>query len=136
MRLYATAGAMIFVAGAGIYSVADRGMNYKPAKASVFLIDRKCEIIETSKSRRRSSTRVYTDDCNSLDEWKTVREKRTKKVEGKSVVHVTYTAPQDGASHTAELRFDGRDDEFYELNAGDEINVLVSNKDPNKIIKG
>ena len=51
------------------------------------------------------------------------------------MIHVTYTAPQDGATHTAKLNFDGRDDEFYELNAGDEIDVLVSKSDPDKIIK-
>jgi hypothetical protein len=34
-----------------------------------------------------------------------------------------------------ELRFDGRDDEFYRLRAGDQVDILVSNSDPTKIRK-
>ena len=62
--------------------------------------------------------------------------KRKMDVDGKAVVKVSYTAPQDGSYQTSELRLDGRDDEFYSLKAGDEIEVLVSNDDPAMIIKG
>jgi hypothetical protein len=50
-------------------------------------------------------------------------------------VKVSYTAPQDGSSQTSELYFTSRDDEFYDLQAGDQIDVLVSNDDPSKIRK-
>ena len=54
-------------------------------------------------------------------------------VAGKAVVKVSYTAPQDGSYRTGELSFDGRDDQFYKLKAGDELQILVSNEDPTKI---
>jgi len=42
--------AIVFVAGVTTYNVVGRAANYKPAKASVFLIDRKCDIVETTKT--------------------------------------------------------------------------------------
>jgi hypothetical protein len=134
--MYGMAVAMVFVAGVGAYSAIERGAAYKPAKASVATIDRTCDFVETTyEGKKAKSARGYSDACNSTDEWATIREKRNKKVSGRAVVHVTYTAPQDGSYRTSELRFDGRDDEFYQLKAGDEIDVLVSNSDPSKIRK-
>jgi hypothetical protein len=43
--------------------------------------------------------------------------------------------PQTGQPGTGELKFDGRDDEFYRLKAGDEIDILVSDADPTRIHK-
>jgi hypothetical protein len=80
-----------------------------------------------------------TDSCDSTGEWDKVREavrdKRRKKIAGSETVHLTYTAPQDGSYRTAELKFSGGDDEFYQLQAGDEVHILVSNSDPSKITK-
>ena len=109
--------------------------NYTPAKASVSTIDRSCNFIETAKEGGKTTARGYTDSCNSTDEWASVREKRNKVVSGRATVHITYTAPKDGSYHTAELKFDGRDDEFYKLRAGDEIDILVRNDDPTKVVK-
>jgi hypothetical protein len=109
--------------------------NYTAAKASISTIDRSCDFIETTKEAGRRTARGYTDSCNSTDEWSNVREKRNKVVSGRATVHITYTAPKDGSFQTAELKFDGRDDEFYKLKAGDEINILVSNTDPKKVYK-
>jgi hypothetical protein len=109
--------------------------NYTPAKASVSTIDRSCNFIETTKEAGKTTARGYTDSCNSTDEWASVREKRNKVVSGRATVHITYTAPKDGSYQTAELKFDGRDDEFYKLRAGDEIQILVSNDNPKKIYK-
>lgn len=109
--------------------------NYTQAKASVSMIDRSCNFIETTKEGGHTTARGYTDSCNSTDEWASVREKRNKVVSGKATVHISYIAPKDGSSQTAELKFDGRDDEFYKLKAGDEIQILVSNTDPTRVIK-
>ena len=128
--------AMVFVAAVGVYSIVNRGANYAPAKADVYLIDRTCDYVETTTSADgRSSAQGKSGSCLSVDEWETVRQKRSKVVSGKAVVHVSYTAPQDGSSQTSELKFDGRDDEFYNLKAGDQINILVSKSDPSKIVK-
>jgi hypothetical protein len=128
--------AMIFVAGMGAYSAVTKSVNYDHAKASVVTIDRKCNITETTTgSDGRKTMRGTTDSCKSVDEWETVREKRTKVVSGTATIHVSYTAPKDGSSHYGELKFDGRDDEFYELKAGDEIDVLVSKSNPDVITK-
>ncbi len=135
-RLYGMAASFVFVCGLGAYSAIDRTANYKPAKASVFLIDRKCDIIETTKSGDgRSSARVYNDDCKSIDAWDKAKAQRDKSISGEATVQVSYTAPQDGSSHTSSLKFTSRDDEFYDLHAGSEINILVSNSDPEKITK-
>lgn len=135
--LRGTVAAVLFVAGVSAYSAINRSANYEPAKASVYLIDRKCNMTETTTDLDGKTTaRGLNDDCKTVEEWETVREKRTKVVSGTAVVHVSYTAPQDGSSRTSKLQFDGRDDEFYELKAGDEIDVLVSNDDPSQVIKG
>jgi hypothetical protein len=127
---------MVVLAGVSAYAVVDRGVNYKEAKGSVVMIDRKCNFTETTTEEDgHTVARGITDSCNSTDEWATVKEKRNKVVSGHAVVQVSYVAPQDGAQHFAELHFDGRDDEFYELKAGDEINILVSNDDLSKIRK-
>lgn len=116
-----------------------------PAKATVTLIDRKCEIIETIKNQtsdpRGKPIKVQmevnrsTGECKSVDEWEQLRKKRSKDVEGTATVHVDYQAPQDGSSHSGTLTFTGRDDEFYRLNAGDSIDILVAQDDPAKIRK-
>ena len=115
-----------------------------PAMATVTLIDRKCEIIETIdtqvdegdgvklKSREMNSK---TGECKSVEEWDEVREKRKKDVKGTAEVHVEYQAPQDGSYRQGTLTFTGRDEEFYDLNAGDSIKVIVANDDPAKIRK-
>jgi hypothetical protein len=122
---------------AAIGCVASCSPNAQQTKATISYIDRKCQIIETAydENYKRKGTRTYTDSCNSLDEWDKVREKRNKVVAGNAVVHVSYTAPQNGQFQSAELNFSGRDDEFYRLKAGDEIEILVSNSDPTKISK-
>jgi hypothetical protein len=127
-------GLLIAAAGAALAGCAP---NAKRTTATITTIDRNCKIIETAydENYKKTDTRVYTDSCNSIDEWEKVRTKRTKDVAGKAVVHLSYTAPQTGQSQTGELRFDGHDDEFYRLKAGDQIDILVSNTDPSRIRK-
>src|SRR5215208_2485238 len=131
--IYGTAAAIVLVAGVSAYSAMDRAANYKPAKASVYLIDRKCDIIaKTTAGDGKKTTEIYNDDCKSISAWDDAKAKRDKSISGKAVVKVSYTAPQDGGYHTSELSFTSRDDEFYDLKAGDEIDVLVSNADLSK----
>lgn len=135
-RLYGMAAAILFMLGMAGYSAMDRATNYKPAKASVFLIDRKCDIVETATGATGSkTTRIYSDDCKSIAAWDSARAKRDSGISGNSTVKVSYTAPQDGSYQTSELHFTARDPEFYDLKAGDEINVLVRNDDPTKITR-
>jgi hypothetical protein len=103
-------------------------------KATVTTIDRTCDFIETEfEGKKAVSSRGYTDSCNSTDEWAKVREKRNKQVSGRATIHVSYVAPADGAEHYGEFKITGRDDAFYEIKAGDEIDILVSKRDPTKI---
>ena len=136
-RLYAMVGVVLFIVGAAGVSTINRATNYSPAKASVFLIDRKCDIIETvTNPDGQKSSSTYNGECKSADEaWDTAEAKHDKKISGRATVKVTYVAPKDGSSQTAELHFTARDDEFYDLKAGDEINILVRNDDPTKITK-
>jgi len=136
-RLYAMVGVVLFIVGVAGVSTINRATNYTPAKASVFLIDRKCDIIETETGPDgHKSSRAYNGECKSADDaWDKAKSKHDDKISGRATVKVTYIAPKDGSSQTSELHFTARDDEFYELKAGDEINILVRNDDPTQIIK-
>ena len=120
--------AMFIVAcAAGCSPTADR------VKATVTTIDRTCDFVETTfEGKKAISARGYTDSCNSTDEWAKLREKRNKKISGHATIHVSYVAPADGAEHTGEFKVTGRDDAFYELKAGSEVEILVSKTDPAK----
>ena len=135
MRGYLLGVGMVVVVG--VVSSITRGMNYTPAKATVFLVDRECRF---NREYEGGKTEYVTQSCNATDEFKTIAKapggKRKMDVDGKAVVKVTYNAPQDGSYQTSQLRFDGRDDEFYQLKAGDQIDILVSNDDPAMIIEG
>ena len=134
--IYGAAAAFVLVAGVSAYSAMDRAANYKTAKASVYLIDRKCDIVETTTTADgKKSSRRYNDDCKSIDAWEAAKAKRDKTISGRAIVKVSYTAPQDQSSRTSDLKFTSRDDEFYSLKAGDEIEILVSDSDPSKIRK-
>jgi hypothetical protein len=108
--------------------------NADKVKATVMTIDRTCDFVETTfEGKKAMSARGYTDSCSSTDEWSKVREKRNKQVSGRATIHVSYVAPADGAEHTGEFKITGRDDAFYEIKAGDEIDILVSKTDPTRI---
>ena len=103
-------------------------------KATVTTIDRTCDFIETEfEGKKAVSARGYTDSCSSTDEWAKVSEKRNKTVAGRATIHVSYVAPADGSEHIGEFKITGRDDAFYEVKAGDQIEILVSKSDPTKI---
>ena len=85
-----------------------------------------------------ADVRGLSDSCSTTDEWDQQRDtirKTGKRFSGEATVHLSYTAPQDGGYRTADLHFTGQDDEFYDLQAGSEINILVSDSDPSKIRK-
>ena len=122
------------------------GFEGAPATATVVMIDRECKIIESTRRQvddpRGSGVKIDAaemrstkGECKSVAEWEEVRKKRKKMVDGTAAVHLEYQAPQDGSFHTGILNFTGRDDEFYELNAGDAIPILVANDDPKRIRK-
>jgi hypothetical protein len=132
--LWGGAAAISFIAVIGITTAVDRGMNYSEAKATVFRIDRECKF---DRHYEGGKTELgIAEPCDTTDEFKRIASapKRPKDVDGKAVVKVSYTAPQDGSYRTSSLHFDGRDEEFYKLKAGDEIAVLVRNDDPSKIV--
>ena len=138
--IYSLRGAMFAVVGVvGIsgYAAIDRTANYKAATATVSYIDRNCDIVTTvyDANDKAQSSSTRRGACNSIVEWEKVKTKRTKDVSGDAVVHLSYTAPQTGQTASGEIRFTGRDDEFYKLKAGDEVKILVSNSDPTKIRK-
>lgn len=138
--MYSARGAMFamgVVVVVGVTGTINRGMNYEPAKATVFLVDRECRFTREYSGGKKETV---TDSCNSTDEFKAIASapegKRKMDVDGKAVVKVSYNAPQDGSYQTSQLHYDGRDDEFYKLKAGDQLDILVSNDDPASIIEG
>jgi hypothetical protein len=141
MMIYSLRGA-VFMMGAvamvGAWTAFDRAANYKAATATVSYIDRNCDIVETTYDAdfKNKESHTYRDSCYSIDEWDKGRAKLNKVVSGKAVVHIDYTAPTTGQPLSGELKFDGHDNEFYALKAGDTVRILVSNSDPAKIRKG
>lgn len=137
--MYSGRGAMLalgFIGVVTVTSTVNRQMNYEPAKATVFLIDRECRFTREYEGGKKETV---TQSCNATGEFKSIAGadgKRKMDVDGKAVVKVSYTAPQDGSYQTSQLRFDGRDDEFYKLKAGDQIDILVSNDDFARITEG
>jgi len=123
-------GAAVAISGAG-------GSNWQPVKATISTIDRKCQIIETKYDanyiKKESST--HTGDCNSVEEWQKVKTKHDPTIVGSAVVHLNYTAPQNGEYETGELKFTPRENQFFELKAGDELTILVYKTDPARIRK-
>lgn len=140
-RLYGMVAGILLVLGIAGYSAIDRTTNWKPAKATVTTIDRTCNFVETTtdtETNKVMSARGLSDSCSATDEWDKQRDtirKTGKRFSGEATVHLSYTAPQDGSYRTADLHFTGQDDEFYDLQAGSEVNILVSNSDPSKIKK-
>ena len=144
IKYYRLAGAAGMIGAAVSLSGCGGGL---PAQATVTTIDRTCVIVETIRSEeddprvsghklRVEQKDTRSGDCKSVGEWEKVRAKRTKDVDGKAVVHVDYKAPTDGSYHSSTLTYTGRDDEFYDLKAGDKVDVLVSRDDPARIRKG
>jgi hypothetical protein len=122
--------AMVGVAAVGVWTAADRSANWQQASATVFRIDRSCKFTNKYEDGRTGST---TEDCNATDEFEQVKKNRSKVVDGTAVVKVSYTAPQDNSYQTSELKFTGRDDQFYKLKAGDTVSILVHNEDRTRI---
>lgn len=62
--------AMVGVALLGGYAVLDRGINFKPARATVSYIDRNCDIVTTTYDADYKPTfkTVSRDSCNSIEE--------------------------------------------------------------------
>ena len=137
-RLYGMVAAVLLIVGVAGFSAINRATNYKPAKAAVFEIERKCQIVETRTSfDGKKSSSSFEGECKTADEaWGKAKAKHDKTIDGKATVKVSYVAPQDNTSQTGELHFTSRDDEFYDLKAGDMVDVLVDDKDHTKIIKG
>jgi hypothetical protein len=135
---YGALGAIVLVVAVGVANAIDVTGNYAPAEATIFRIDRNCSFVRTYEGATppgQPKAETIKQDCSATDEFKAVASatKRTKDVDGTAVVKLTYTAPQDGSSQTGELKFDGHDEQFYKLRAGDRVKILVANKDPSKI---
>ena len=137
-RLYGMGAAMLFVLGVGGYSAMNRVSNYTPATASVFLIDRNCDIIETTKTRQRHADkfarlhrRLQVDRSVGRRQGQ-ARQDHFGQGRGQGQLH---RAAGRQLARTSELKFTSRDDEFYALKAGDEIRGPGQQRRPDKIIK-
>ena len=133
---YGALAAIVLVVAVGAAGAIDSTSNYVPTEATVYRIDRSCSFTRTYEGGPGNQVAEGIEqDCSATDEFKKIAAapKRAKDVAGDAVVKVTYTAPQDGTSQTGELKFDGHDEQFYSLKAGDRVKILVANKDLTKI---
>ena len=100
--------------------------NTLPVTATVEQVDRTCLLADTN------SDAVAYGDCGQRDFFNRQAFASGKRadLEGKAVVKIMYTAPQDGSFHPGTLNFTGHDDAFYQLKAGDPIAIRVATADP------
>lgn len=105
-------------------------MNSVAAKATVVTIDRLCTFIAQDDTKSRTE-----EDCNNTPEFRTLADsgKHSRRIDGKAVIHVVYPSPTDGSTQAGDLHFTGRDDEFYDLKAGDTVPIRVNKDDVTKI---
>ena len=112
--------------------------NSVPAKAMVMMIDRKCSITEQKYKesldgkRQMGESRSYEGDCREIDNWETVKKKRGMNLKGNAEIHLSYVGP-DGKSRTGAIAVTGRDAEFYDLKAGDSVQIMVDPDQPERI---
>lgn len=136
-RLLGSGMVIVGVAVVGMINAYDRSANYVETEAEIFRIDRNCTFIVEESSAKGKVKTSKDDDCSSTDEFSKIRKadkaSRGKDVKGDAVVKVSYTSPIDQSYQTGELKFDGRDEQFYTLNAHQKVRILVSKTDPSKI---
>jgi hypothetical protein len=132
-RLIGGGIAVVGVMIVGAFTSYDRTANYLPAEGEVFRIDRTCTFNTEEHGQRGTVVAQKEQDCSTTDEFASLREKHARDIVGNAIVKVSYTSPIDHSYQTAELKFTGRDEPFYTLNAHDKIKILVSKTDPTKI---
>jgi hypothetical protein len=137
-RLIGGGLAFLGVVAVGAVNSADRSENYVPAEAEIFRIDRTC-VFNTEKNGPKGTVKSQErDDCSSTGEFAKLRGDHDGKrmdVDGDAIVKISYTSPVDHSFQSAELKFTGRNEEFYKYNAHDKIRILVSKTDPKKILR-
>ncbi len=137
--MFRLAGGGIAVVGVlivGVFTRYDRAANYVPAEGEVFRIDRTCTFNTEENSQRGTIKTQTRDDCSSTDEFAALSARHNRNstdIMGDAVVKVSYISPVDKSYQTAQLKFTGRDEPFYKLNAHDKIKILVSKTDPGVI---
>lgn len=108
------------------------------ATAMVTTIDRKCTIIEQAYTESATGNRTvgekrsYEGECHEVDDWDKVKKKRGMNLKGRAEIHLTYVGP-DGKSHDGTIKVDGRDSEFYDLKAGDSVQIMMDPDQPKRI---
>jgi hypothetical protein len=97
-----------------------------PVVATVEKITRTCLLKDTQSDATKYG------DCGGREYFnaQAYRDGKREDLEGKAVVSIIYTAPQDGSFQAGRLNFTGHDDSFYRLKAGDRIPIRVDRKDP------
>lgn len=127
---YGALGAVVLVASIAVAGTVDRSV-YTAAEATVFRIDRTCSFTRvTDGGPGNQVAEGIEQDCSATDEFKAIASapKSSMDVAGEAVVKVSYTAPQDRSSQVGQLEFDGHDDQFYALKAGDKVRILVAKR--------
>ena len=124
-QIVATMGFAIY----GGYAWARHEMHLRdtaPAVATVEKISRTCLLKDTQTGQ------TGYGDCGGRDFFNAQAYAKGKRedIEGKAVVTLMYTAPQDGSFQSGQLNFNGHEDPFYEMKAGDRLPIRVDKRDP------
>ncbi|MEO7786735.1 MAG: hypothetical protein ABIR77_02775 [Sphingomicrobium sp.] len=104
--------------------------NSVPATAIVVTIDRMCTFIAEDPTHTKSE-----EECGATPEFRALADKGVpkRKIEGHETMHVTYVSPVDGSTLVGDLHLTGRDNQFYTVNAGDQIAIRIKKDDPTRI---
>ena len=97
-----------------------------PVTATVETVDRTCHLVDTNSG----ATAYGSCGQRAFFNKQAFASGKRADLEGKAVVKIIYTAPQDGSFHPGTLNYTGHDDAFYDLKAGDPIAIRVDKSDP------
>ena len=128
-RLYGGAFAFIAIATMGAMNAYERNANFAPVTAKIWTIKRTCNFTVTTSDyngKQIGAAKSDTTDCEDTPEFSSIRETRSKRVDGTAVVKFSYTSPVDNSFQSGEFKYDGGDDEFYNLHADQTITILAS----------
>jgi hypothetical protein len=115
--------------------------NSVSATAMVTTIDRTCSIVEKRKFTGMDGkdlpgsgqeVRTYEGECHEVDDWDKVKRKREMNLKGKAEIHLVYAGP-DGKQHNGSIKVTGQDSEFYDLKAGDSVDIRLDPEQPERI---
>lgn len=131
---------LAIIAASGTAFLAGCGESVPRIAAKVERIERRCEYTETSYrdygggKRTKTGSRERYYDCSDDPKFLAIQSGRTPdvRINGTATIIARYTSPADKKDHTAWIKIESGDREFYSVKAGQEIQIALDPQDSSK----